>query len=202
VKDRDVPSGATFAGQDKKERDRMNKETRMTAPPSQERKIVKVPELFPDLIAKHAFAGRFVHYDETDSPWVPFGENAAIKHLLFDTRHNIYSNILWMKGPSVVGTHKHRGYVVMMCLEGSVHYLEYDWLATPGCFIYETPGEAHTLVTDHPDGCKLFGWMQGPNEFYDSDGNMVMTADVWWFMDHYESYCRANDIPINPQLYL
>jgi hypothetical protein len=29
-----------------------------------------------------------------------------------------------------------------------------------------------------------------------------MTADVWWFMDHYESYCRANDIPINPELYL
>ncbi len=34
----------------------------MTAPPGQERKIVKVPELFPDLIAKHAHAGRFVHY--------------------------------------------------------------------------------------------------------------------------------------------
>ncbi len=98
--------------------------------------------------------------DEKDSPWVPFGENAAIKHLLFDTRHNIYSNILWMKGPSVVGTHKHRGYVVMVCLEGSVRYLEYDWVATEGCFIYETPGEAHTLVTDHPEGCKLFGWMR------------------------------------------
>ena len=44
--------------------------------------------------------------------------------------------------------------------------------------------------------------MQGPNEFYDPDGNMVMTADVWWFMDHYESYCKANGIPINPELYL
>ena len=37
---------------------------------------------------------------------------------------------------------------------------------------------------------------------YDSDGNLVMTADVWWFMDHYESYCKANGIPINPELYL
>ena len=175
---------------------------KMSAPPAQERKIVKVPELFPELIAKHAHAGRFVDIAEKDSPWVPFGENAAIKHLLFDTRHNVYSNILWMKGPSVIGTHKHRGYVVMMCLEGSAHYLEYGWLATPGCFIYETPGEAHTLVTDHPDGCKLFGWMQGPNEFYDSDGNFVMTADVWWFMDHYESYCKANGIAINKELYL
>jgi hypothetical protein len=29
-----------------------------------------------------------------------------------------------------------------------------------------------------------------------------MTADVWWFMDHYESYCKANGIPLNPELYL
>ena len=49
-------------------------ETKMTAPPSQVRKVVTVPEMFPDLIAKHAHAGRFVHYDEKDSPWVPFGE--------------------------------------------------------------------------------------------------------------------------------
>jgi len=25
---------------------------------------------------------------------------------------------------------------------------------------------------------------------------------VWWFMDHYESYCKANNLPINPQLYI
>jgi hypothetical protein len=49
---------------------------------------------------------------------------------------------------------------------------------------------------------KLFGWMQGANEFYDENGQFVMTADVWWFMDHYESYCKANGIPINPQLYI
>ena len=177
-------------------------ETLMTAPPSTARKIVTIPDMFQSLIETRGTGGKFVGASEVDSPWVPFGDNAAIKHLAFDVRQNIYSNILWMKGPAVIGTHKHRGYVTMMCLEGSAHYLEYDWLATPGCFIYETPGEAHTLVTDHPDGCKLFGWMQGPNEFYDSDANLVMTADVWWFMDHYESHCKAHGIPINPELYL
>ncbi len=29
-----------------------------------------------------------------------------------------------------------------------------------------------------------------------------MTADVWWFMVHCESYCKANGIPLNPELYL
>lgn len=180
----------------------MTTERKMTAPPSTAKKIVEVPELFRSLIDARGIKGRFVSADEADSPWVPFGENAAIKHLAFDVRNNIYSNILWMKGPGVVGTHKHRGTVVMMCLEGSVRYLEYDWVATPGAFIYEVPGESHTLVTEHPEGTKLFGWMQGANEFYDENGNFVMTADVWWFMDHYESYCREHGIPINPQLYI
>jgi len=177
-------------------------ETLMTAPPSTARKIVAVPEMFQSLIDAHGTGGRFVGASDVDSPWVPFGDNAAIKHLAFDVRHNIYSNILWMKGPSVIGTHKHRGTVVMMCLEGSARYLEYGWVATPGSFIYETPGEAHTLVTDHPEGTKLFGWMQGANEFYDENGDFVMTADVWWFMNHYETHCRENGLPINPQLYL
>ena len=44
--------------------------------------------------------------------------------------------------------------------------------------------------------------MQGPIEFYDEDGKFVETADVWWFINHYESYCRENNLPINPQLYL
>ena len=50
---------------------------------------------------------------------MPFGDNAAIRHLAFDVRQNIYSNILWIKGPGVIGTHKHRGKIVMLCLEGS-----------------------------------------------------------------------------------
>jgi hypothetical protein len=90
----------------------------------------------------------------------------------------------------------------MVCLEGSVRYLEYDWVASPGGLILEVPGEAHTLVTEHPEGVKLFGWMQGPIEFYDDQANFVDTVDVWWFIQHYESHCREHDMPINPKLYL
>jgi hypothetical protein len=107
-----------------------------------------------------------------------------------------------MKSAGVIGTHKHRGTVVMICLEGSARYLEYDWVAGPGDFIYETPGLIHTLVSDDPNGVKLFGWLQGPIEFYDEKGNFVETTDVWWFINHYESYCREHGIPVNPQLYI
>jgi hypothetical protein len=44
--------------------------------------------------------------------------------------------------------------------------------------------------------------MQGPIEFYDDQGNFVDTADVWWFINHYETYCREHGIKPNPKLYL
>lgn len=176
--------------------------TRMTGPASTAYRIVDLPELYKDVIKRHGVPGTFVGSSEHESPWVPFGPNAAIRHLLFDTRHNIFSNILWIKSAGVIGTHKHRGTVVMMCLEGSARYLEYDWVTGPGGFIYETPGLTHTLVSDDPNGVKLFAWLEGPIEFYDERGNFVETVDVFWSINHYETYCREHGIPINKQLYL
>jgi 2,4'-dihydroxyacetophenone dioxygenase len=174
----------------------------MTAPPSTAYKIVDIPEMYRDVIQRYGAPGTYVGPGEKDSPWVPFGANAAIRHLGFDPRHNIFMNMLWVKSAGVVGTHKHRGTVVMVCLEGSTRYLEYDWVAGPGSFIYETPGLTHTLVTDNPTGVKLFGWLQGPIEWYDEHGKFIETTDVFWFMNHYENYCREHNIPVNKQLYL
>jgi 2,4'-dihydroxyacetophenone dioxygenase len=172
------------------------------APPSTAYKIVDVPENYRDVIQRHGLPGTFVGPTLEESPWVPFGDKAAIRHLAFDPRNNTFGNILWIKKAGVIGTHKHRGTVVMVCLEGSARYLEYDWVAGPGDFIYETPGLVHTLVSDHPQGCKLFGWLHGATEFYDEQGKFIETLDVWWFINHYETYCRENGIAINPQLYL
>ena len=174
----------------------------MTAPPSGAYKIVNVPELYGDLIRAKGVEGTYVGSSEVESPWVPFGDNAAIRHLAFDVRENVYVNVLWIKGPGVIGTHKHRGKVWAIGLEGSFRYLEYDWVCRPGDFITETPGTAHTLVTDDPNGMKALFHMQGANEFFDEQGNHVETLDVWWFMNHYESYCREHGIAINPALYL
>lgn len=177
--------------------------TVMTAPPSTKAEIVDVPFAHRELVKRLSPGGRYIDAEtDVDSPWVPFGDDAAIKHLAFDVRSNTFSNILWVKRPGVVGTHLHRGTIVMVVLHGSVRYLEYDWVATHGGLILETPGEAHTLVTEHPEGVKLFGWMQGPIEFYDDQGKFVETTDVWWFINHYETYCKANGIAINPKLYL
>lgn len=175
----------------------------MKAPPSDVKEIVDVPNNYKHLVERLSPGGRYIDaQSDVDSPWVPFGDNAAIKHLAFDVRSNTFSNILWVKGPGTIGTHLHRGNIVMVCLEGSVRYLEYDWVASPGGLILEVPGESHTLVTEHPNGVKLFGWMTGPIEFYDANAVLVETADVWWYINHYETYCADHGIAINPKLYV
>lgn len=175
----------------------------MTAPPSDKKEIVDIGYPYKEIVDRTSPGGRYIDaMTDVDSPWVPFGPNAAIKHLAFDVRRNLFSNILWVKGPGVIGTHFHRGTITMVCLEGSVRYLEYDWVATPGGLILEVPGESHTLVTEHPQGCKLFGWMEGPIDFYDGDANLVETVDVFWMINHYETHCRDHQMKPNPKLYL
>jgi hypothetical protein len=174
----------------------------ISAPPSGAHKIVQVPEIHQAVLDRYVRPGSYVGLSEEESPWVPFGDNAAIRHLAFDVRQNVYANVLWIKSPGVIGTHKHRGMVWAITLEGSFRYLEYDWVCRPGEFITEFPGHAHTLVTDEPNGMKAFFWMQGANEFYDDEGKFVETLDVWWFINHYETYCREHNIPINKELYL
>ena len=63
--------------------------TQMKAPPSTKKEIVDVPFNYRSYVERYSPGGRYVDAQtDVDSPWVPFGENAAIKHLLFDTRHN------------------------------------------------------------------------------------------------------------------
>jgi 2,4'-dihydroxyacetophenone dioxygenase len=70
-----------------------SRESPLTAPPSTAYRIVDVPEVHRELIQRRGIPGTFVGMAEEESPWVPFGENAAIRHLAFDVRHNIFSNV-------------------------------------------------------------------------------------------------------------
>ena len=61
--------------------------TVMTAPPSSKAAIVDVGFAHKDLVARLSPGGRYIDAQtDVDSPWVPFGDNAAIKHVAFDVR--------------------------------------------------------------------------------------------------------------------
>lgn len=148
----------------------------------------------------HAVPEGYVGASEDESPWVPFVENVWIRHLSFDVRSNSAANVLWVAEGGGLGRHRHRGPVSGYTLEGSWRYLEYDWVAEAGAFVLESPGRSHTLVSDH--GMKTMFWLNGALEFLDDDDCIAEIVDVFWYINHYTSYCEEHGIRVNDRLFL
>jgi len=68
--------------------------------------------------------------------------------------------------------------------------------------VQESPGAVHTLVSDDPNGMKTIFVLNGSLDFVDDNDQLIETLDVFWFIDHYTSYCRKNGIPINQKLFV
>jgi len=82
--------------------------------------------------------------------WVPQAEGLAFRPLLLHTAQGYWCNLLRVQRTGIVSRHRHPMPVTGYVLKGRWHYLEHDWLAEPGAFVYEPPGETHTLVV--PEG--------------------------------------------------
>jgi 2,4'-dihydroxyacetophenone dioxygenase len=88
-------------------------------------------------------------YKSNEENWIPYVEGVHFLPLWFGTRSQPgFSNILRVQPGKQLNPHFHPTGVFGMTLAGSWHYLEHDWVATPGTFLWEPPGEAHTLVVD------------------------------------------------------
>jgi len=74
-------------------------------------------------------------------------------------------------------------------LKGRWHYLEHDWVAEEGGYVYEPPGETHTLVVpnDVDEMITLFQ-VNGIMLYVDPDGNALGYEDVFSKID----MCRAH----------
>jgi 2,4'-dihydroxyacetophenone dioxygenase len=92
-------------------------------------------------------------------------------------------------GPGLVNRHYHPHEVMAYTISGKWGYLEHDWVATAGDFVYETPGEGHTLVAyEHKDPMRVFFTVTGPLLWLDEDGNSTGHFDV----HDYIAMCKAH----------
>src|SRR6185369_6204214 len=80
--------------------------------------------------------------------WVPQTANIWFRPLLFNTSEGYWINLLRVKKTGVLNRHLHPAPVFGLVLRGSWRYLEHDWTAHEGDFVYEPPGEVHTLVVE------------------------------------------------------
>ena len=83
---------------------------------------------------------------EKDDLWVPYADGVWFQPCYFNVTSGGFSVVLKGLPGSMVGTHYHIGTVHGYTMRGHWRYLEHDWVAKPGTYIYEPAGEAHTLV--------------------------------------------------------
>jgi len=57
-------------------------------------------------------------------------------------------NLLRVRKAGVLSRHRHPQAVHGFVIKGRWRYLEHDWVAEEGGYVYEPPGETHTLVVD------------------------------------------------------
>jgi len=111
---------------------------------------------------------------------------------------NMWADVLMAKQPCIVNRHYHPKPIWAYTISGKWAYLEHDWTATAGDFIFETPGESHTLVSyAHEDPMRVFFVVSGPLMWLDEQGNTVGHYDVFDYMRdaraHYEEVGIAAD---------
>lgn len=80
--------------------------------------------------------------------WVPQAENVWFRPLLLNTVQGEWVNLLRVRRSGMLSRHVHPAPVHGYVIKGEWRYLEHDWIARAGMYVFEPPGEVHTLVVD------------------------------------------------------
>lgn len=151
--------------------------------------------------AVQRYARAEFHIGDEESPWIALIDGVAwLKHLSFDVRRGTVAHVLKVGPGGMLERHRHRGAVSGYTLRGSWGYREYDWQAGAGSWVQEFPGAIHTLVTK--SGMETVFWMEGSQELLDEHDEVVMTLDVWWYIDHYLRHCEREGLSPDERLFV
>jgi len=129
---------------------------------------------------------------EDERVWVPQAPDVWFRPLMLNTVTGGWFNLLRVKKSGVLSRHRHPMAVYGLVLKGKWRYLEHEWVAEEGNFVYEPPGEVHTLVVDPPvtEMITLFN-VNGAMIYVDEKGATVGYEDVFTKIDmcrtHYQS---------------
>jgi 2,4'-dihydroxyacetophenone dioxygenase len=130
--------------------------------------------------------------------WVPQAPNVWFRPLMLNTVTGQWCNLLKVTAAGIVSRHRHPAAVFGYVIKGKWHYYEHDWVAEAGHFVYEPPGEIHTLAV--PDDCDemiTFFNISGAMIYLDADGVQTGYEDVYTKIemarDHYEQVGLGGD---------
>ena len=130
---------------------------------------------------------------EDDRMWVKQAENVWFRPLCLNRSQGYWMNLLKVRKAGVLSRHRHPQPVHGFVLKGRWHYLEHDWVAEEGGYVYEPPGETHTLVVpDDVEEMITYFQVNGVMCYVDPWGKIEGYEDVFTKID----LCRADYVMV------
>ena len=123
--------------------------------------------------------------------WVPAATPGVwMRPLLFDTVRGAWVNVVRIRTQGFISRHAHPAPVHGYVIAGRWRYAERDWVATAGSYVFEPPGDVHTLIGEGAESMTLF-WITGTLIELDDQGRILGYADVFTRIEqarrHFES---------------
>ena len=116
---------------------------------------------------------------EDDRLWVPIGPGRWSRPLCLNVSQGYWVHFIKVTEPGIISRHRHPAPVHGFVVEGKWRYLERNWEATAGSYLYEPPGDVHTLVVDEGNEMITLFHNTGALLYCDEDGIITGTSDVF-----------------------
>jgi quercetin dioxygenase-like cupin family protein len=139
----------------------------------------------PDMVVPDLLGG-------DDRLWAPIAPGIRSRPIHLNVSSGYYVHLLRVQRSGLLQRHRHSGPVHAYVLRGKWRYLEHDWVAEAGGYVYEPPGETHTLIV--PDDCQdmvtLFT-VHGALMYVDPQGNSTGYDDVFTRIEKYRAHFES-----------
>ena len=124
--------------------------------------------------------------------WVPQADRVWFRPLVLNTVNGGWTNLLKVTRAGVLSRHRHPAPVHGFVLKGSWRYLEHDWIARAGDYVFEPPGETHTLVVDRgTEEMVTFFNVSGAMIYLDGRGRQTGYEDVFTKIEMCRKHFKA-----------
>ena len=128
---------------------------------------------------------------EDDRLWVPNGVGRWSRPLCLNVSPGYWVHITEVTEAGVISRHRHPAPVHGFVIDGTWRYLERDWVAIAGSYLYEPPGDVHTLIVDEGNTMITLFFNTGALLYCDEEGKTTHSTDVFDRIqvarDHYEN---------------
>ncbi len=125
--------------------------------------------------------------------WVPQAPDVWFRPLMLNTLQGQWCNLLRVRRSGVLSRHLHPNPVHGFVLKGRWKYLEHDWTAETGSYVFEPPGEIHTLwVPEDAEEMITFFNITGCMYYLDENHQHTGFEDVFTKID----MCRQHYVQV------